>query len=481
MRTSVMPRFRSQRLLPTATGLAAMLALAAGGCGDDAGRDAIEASRIDVRTVASGQGVGAEVADYQALISTLSERAGDLDGGAEQAMGVLLGAARSGRASELNEAAVLSEFDLAERVHVLRGHVARWSRLAAQSEAASRVNVSDEVRELLEQERARTTEAEAQAERAAELAARAADLQAQIDDLRAQALEQRSLAGELELTLPTTPAVQAPGVAARVRAHLLRSDELDAESQRVEMARGQVMPELREAELRTAQLREQARLLSVAQRDAQERQRRAEEDTRRTATAAAAAAESIETLLAALENARTGEFDQRFSAAARELQQAATEARKARDVAAGSGAIGNGAANQVLGGLHLRRSLALLEVARLHEYIAEVGVPVATDAAGIESDAESAHQAGVDAYGAAANAYRGSRIRGDVGQRLTELADLLDRMAQTPLGGVPSLAMPVPDAEGFENTDNADAFDDQMPDEGIDATEGDAAGDAQDD
>ncbi|MEL6741035.1 MAG: hypothetical protein AAFP26_10310, partial [Planctomycetota bacterium] len=126
-------------------------------------------------------------------------------------------------------------------------------------------------------------------------------------------------------------------------------------------------------------------------------------------------------------------------------------------------------------------SLALLEVARLHEYIAEVGVPVATDAAGIESDAESAHQAGVDAYGAAANAYRGSRIRGDVGQRLTELADLLDRMAQTPLGGVPSLAMPVPDAEGFENTDNADAFDDQMPDEGMDATEGDAAGDAQDD
>lgn len=470
-----MPRTRSAVSVLT---IGSLLALT-GGCGEDAGRQAVETSRIELQSVAGSNGVGQDAGDYSALVTTLSERVNDLSGGAEEALSVVLGSARSGRAGGLNREALAAEFELSERVHVLRGHVARWSRLNAQSEAAGRIDVTDELRDLRERQRARLSEAEIEAGRAAELGARAADLQAQIDDLRGRALQERSAAGELELTLPSTPAVEAPAVAARIRAYLLRSDELDAEAERVEMARGQVLPELREAELRTEQLREQARLLGAAQEDAQNRQRRAEDDARQTAAAAGEAAGAIETLMGELESLRTGEFTRRFDAASRELSAAASDARNARSVAAASGSMTAGAAQQFLGGLHLRRSTALLEVARLHEYIAELGVPVSSDAQGITEEAQEAHEQGTNAYASAASALRAARIRGDVGQRLTELADILDRISEVTLGGVPNLAPPPAEEEDsfgddfmdddFAETDNeTDEPADDVPADGDD-------------
>ncbi|MFT5423593.1 MAG: chromosome segregation ATPase [Phycisphaerales bacterium] len=437
------------------------------GCGQDTDSAKVTeaANVIDVRHV---EDVENSYADIIGLLDSVSSSASV---GTTEAAATLLGAAKSGVASNKAQASQKVEFTAREMGVVVRATTAKWQRLDAQAKAASQITVADELADiavLIEERRAeRTTNEQAKAG----FDAQVAELDTQIADFAAKASVQRDEAGTLRLRLSQVSASEAATLAERIREFTLRADELDRHASERQTARDQITPEAREASLNVEKIEMQLQLLDRQRAEAQAREQQAQEDARSARAAADTVASELRNLAAELTAFVDGDLMSAHDSVDSEISASQRSTQQGRTVTRQSSALTSAAALQARGILENRRASALEEVARVYQSIAASGVmPTATESVeSFHTRALEAHEAASQAFTSAASALRGVRLVGrefrGTSDRLKEAADTLDRLAATPLGEIPDLS-PAPAAEdAFGDDDFADdgATDDETP------------------
>lgn len=369
--------------------------------------------------------------DVAALLTPFT----DLDNGTGEAAAILVGQAMLGQASEASLITAGAHAQAVRQTRVVRGYLSEWIGLTTLAETSAAYDPTDEIAQIDADVANRITDADAARVQAAEVQARLAELISQIEALSARSKAQRNIAGENSLMLTKVTATEGVELAELIRAATLRADHLSVEVERLQTQHDQILPEATEANLLVKRLVRQRELLDTARAEALERDAAGERDAVSARAGAALAQTEIRTRAASLEQFHTDDLTAAVDATVSKLRQAISSVASARDTAADSAALTKGSANQALGEIFRRQAYAAAIAAQLYEAIDEVGVP-GSDYAALATAARARESQALEnaagAYDAAVSAYRSVRVRGEIGDRLDQIADRLAQLGTEP-------------------------------------------------
>ncbi len=475
--------FGSGRGLTGARRAAALAACAgllwAGGCGRDAGEQALSDASITLASLNAGvgtpmpretvaKGLQEVIAELQPLTSGSGAVAADAS--------LLVSSAQRGLGLQTAGEAVRLQRRGLSRLPMIRAQLEAWTMHNAAATAASAYDPAPEFARIDESVRARQGEAERERANKAAIDAEVSGLLGQVAGRLAEAATLRGTAGELRLRIPGVSETEGLALTEQIRGLTREADRLEFEARGLKTQADRKNVDLRAAEVAIAKLEAQIDLLARSRAAVQTRQSAAQEK----AAAARGAAQQAANALAALVDTATGPVppgldevmaavggelelspEEIFGAgpaaltpfmeetlapkiadAARQLETAASTARKAGTLRRSGSQVAVGEAQQSLGDVRWAEANGLDAYAQVFEELvsAQPSLPSAAEyasrARASREAALAAKQAAYDAYQAAVQAYEGSGAKGDVAGRIEEVGRKLNAISKVVGKGV---------------------------------------------
>jgi hypothetical protein len=428
-----------------AAGLAASLFIA--GCDRDTGTArAIEDARLELLVMSSGDTLAAPQARtdlYQKVLTQLRPVSGKGTSSQKAATALLMSQAQAGLAQ--GPAGAVGDLEAAalHQASAVRSMLSQWLVLNASADASASYDPGPELSGLQEQTRQRQQRI-GQAEAAkAEVEQRVADLRQQASAKHEQARSLHQEAGRLRQQVANQTAVEGEATLIRAREIARRADGLEVEAADLEARAEQLEPQVVEAEMRTAGLRDQLERLAAAVQEVQGRANVARDEAATARAQAAEVARDLHAAVVALRGLREGELAETYDEAIRGHQAAASSAREAMTENRTAAQLAVGSAHQVIGDLEWGRSHGL---AFHHEMLialveAQPALPNASEYRRMAEAAKTARQAALDAatesYIAAHSAYEAA----GAGERMARVSAALDAIVKVTSGGSRDLGM----------------------------------------
>lgn len=451
----------------------------AGGCGRDAGEQALSDASITLASLNAGvgtpmpretvaKGLQGVIGDLQPLTSGSGAVAADAS--------LLVSSAQRGLGLQAAGEAVRLQRRGLSRLPMIRAELEAWMMHSAAATAATAYDPAQEFARIDESVRARQQEAERERASKAAIDAEVSGLLGQVAGRLAEASTLRGTAGEVRLRIPGVSETEGLALTEQIRELSREADRLEFEARGLKTQADRRNVDLRAAEVAIAKLEAQIDLLARSRAAVQTRQSAAQEKAAAARGAAQQAANAIAALvdtatgpvppgLAEVMSAVGGELElsveeifgsgpaaltpfmeqtlaPTIADAVRQLETAASTARKAGTLRRNGSQVAAGEAQQSLGDVRWAEANGLDAYAQMLEELvsAQPALPSAAEyasrARASREAALTAKQAAYDAYQEAVKAYQGSGAKGDVADRIEEVGRKLNAISKVVGDGV---------------------------------------------
>jgi hypothetical protein len=483
------------------------------GCGEDPGQAALSEASIRLTSLNAGAGTpmphGTTATGFREVIDSLQSYSGG-DGTLAADASVLISSAQRGLGLHAAGAATNLQRSALSRLPEIRATLDTWKMHSAAATAAGAYDPAPEFARIDTDVRARQDEAEVERGTKAGIESEITRLLDGVATRMASAATFRGEAGTLRLKIPGVSATEGLALTEQIRTLTRKADGLELKARELKAQADRKNADLKSSEVTIAKLESQINLFAQSRAAVQTRHAAAQQQAAEARGDAEMAAASIAALvdtasgpvppaLAAVYEAKQGEFDLDDAAqifgegpaaltpfmtdavaptvedAARQLETAASTARGASSARRGSAQVAIGQAKQSLGDVRWGEGLGLDAYAQVLEELASASpaLPSAAEyasrASAARDESTQAKQAAFDAYQDAKKAYESSGARGDVADRMGEVAERLNDISRVVGAGVV-------DADAMRALDNDEP--DAEIDEGFDEPEDDGTPEA---
>lgn len=360
--------------------------------------------------------------------------------GENAAAATLVSRAQKGLSNEAWGTMLEREREGFRAIALARASLEAYVALNAQAAALATYNPSALIAELEQSASRRGEEARAaQAELTAE-SARESELRSRVASLREQASREADEAGRLRMQANALTASQATPVVKQSAEAKRRADALAKEAALVEAQADQITPRVTEARLRLEQYQNQQKDMLSTVSDLKARAASAAQEAEQARREAQAAGQDLARRATEITAARAETLAPAGEAAARQVADAVSTAKRAGNEGGVAGKLALGTSQHQLADIHLVRAQGLRAYADLMDELAKVQ-PALPDAGAYASQAQSARatlkelldQAG-ELYRGAQSAYAGVQAKADVRDKLQAIADSVEKLAEVTQG-----------------------------------------------
>lgn len=436
-----MMRTRPHRTV-TAARLTLLVGLAlAGGCDQQTptGR-AVQHASAGIQTPSPEGQRRAGAISYSDVVREVQSAGDQGMAGETAAAATLVARAQSGLAGPGVLAMLSAERDAFRRASVLRATLGEFVGRSAQAAALATYNPAPLIASLEKGAAERGAQAGARNADLARLRSDEAKLRDEVRQLLTRAKTHADAAGRLSQQAASLPATEATPVVVKANEEKRAGDRLAVDAARIEARADQVAPRIAEAALEVEQLQTQQKDLTSSITDLRARAATAAQQVEQARADAAATARDLTQQASDLAAFRAGDVTKAGDEAIRQLQLAATSAKRAGNEGGVAARLAVGTTQHALGDAWLMRAQGQRDFANLLADLAQTQ-PALPDSARYAADAQAARDQSKQSFDQAAEALRAAQsayasvpAKSETKEQLAKIAESLENLAKVAQG-----------------------------------------------